>query len=113
MTTLYPRKIFTEQESGRISGEARHSWLCEGRLLHLFDAVSPHNIALFKHQWARGQPVLISKSDMYLNARLWHPNAFMQAGLPDWGFLVTLWSIEVERVILENISKIIDFSRSN
>ena len=59
LTTLYPRHILTEQESGRVSAEARHSWLCEGRLLHLFDAVSPHNMALFKHQWARGQPVLI------------------------------------------------------
>ena len=78
LTTLFPRNILTHQESERISSEAKHAWLCDGRLLHLFDAVSSHNIELFKHQWARGQPVIISNSDQNLNKRLWSPKAFMQ-----------------------------------
>ena len=51
------------QESEQITAEAKHSWLCDGRLLHLYDAVSPHNNQLFQEQWARGQPVIISNSD--------------------------------------------------
>ena len=56
----------------------QHSWLCDGRLLHLHDAVSPDNLALFAAQWARGQPVIIGNSDQYLNKRLWTPKAFMR-----------------------------------
>ena len=78
LTTLYPRKIQTNQEAARISVQARHAWLCDGRLLHLYDAISAHNIHLFKHQWSRGQPVIISNSDQNLNKRLWSPKSFMR-----------------------------------
>jgi len=78
LTTLAPRHILANQQSEQITAEAQHSWLCDGRLLHLYDAVSPHNNELFKEQWARGQPVIISNSDRYLDRRLWHPKAFMR-----------------------------------
>ncbi len=65
--TLAPRHALTKQESARYNFRAEegpmtaaapsHSWLCDGRLLHLTDAASPANLALFQYQWARGQPV--------------------------------------------------------
>jgi len=63
--------------------EAEHSWLCDGSLLKLDDAISPHNMKLFQSQWARGQPVIISNSNEYLDYKLWHPKAFCK----DFGHL--------------------------
>ena len=83
MDSLSPRHILTKQESSLISGEARHSWLCDGSLLQLEDAVSPHNMRLFQTQWARGQPVIICNSNQYMNRNLWHPRAFLK----DFGHL--------------------------
>ena len=68
---------------GPAAAAPSHSWLCDGRLLHLTDAASPANLALFQYQWARGQPVLISNSNRYLDRRLWHPRAFLK----DFGHL--------------------------
>ena len=79
---LSPRHVLTKQESQEIS-PASHSWLCDGSLLQLEDAISPHNLKLFQAQWARGQPVLISNSQEYLNLNLWHPRAFSK----DFGHL--------------------------
>ena len=83
MISLRPRHILTKQESSLIGGEARHSWLCDGSLLQLEDAVSPHNMRLFQTQWARGQPVIICNSNQYMNRNLWHPRAFLK----DFGHL--------------------------
>jgi hypothetical protein len=101
LRTLAPRHALTMQESARLNLRAEgaverpmtslapapaapsHSWLCDGRLLHLMDAASPANLALFQYQWARGQPVLISNSNRYLDRRLWHPRAFLK----DFGHL--------------------------
>ena len=79
---LAPRHVLTKQESLLIS-EAEHSWLCDGSLLKLDDAISPHNMKLFQSQWARGQPVIISNSNEYLDYKLWHPKAFCK----DFGHL--------------------------
>ncbi len=104
LRTLAPRHALTMQESARLNLRAdgappaesamtslaappaaapSHSWLCDGRLLHLTDAASPANLALFQYQWARGQPILISNSNRYLDRRLWHPRAFLK----DFGHL--------------------------
>jgi hypothetical protein len=92
LRTLAPRHALTLQESTRLchslsssssQSAPSHSWLCDGRLLHLMDAASPANLALFQYQWARGQPVLISNSNRYLDRRLWHPRAFLK----DFGHL--------------------------
>jgi hypothetical protein len=104
LRTLAPRHALTMQESARLNLRAEggaptaesamtslapaaaapsHSWLCDGRLLHLTDAASAANLALFQYQWARGQPVLISNSNRYLDRRLWHPRAFLK----DFGHL--------------------------
>jgi len=76
LTSLSPSHIMTMQESTAVSPDARHAWLCDGRLLQLYDAISPHNMALFQYQWTRGQPVIISNSNEYMNHNLWHPRAF-------------------------------------
>ena len=81
---LSPRHIQTKQESLLVS-EASHSWLCDGSLLQLEDASSPHNMELFQQQWARGQPVLISNSNQFMDQKLWHPKAFCK----DFGHLRT------------------------
>ena len=98
LRTLAPRHALTMQESARLnlssentitatddsnSTAPSHTWLCDGRLLHLTDAISPANLPLFQYQWARGQPVLISNSNRYLDHRLWHPRAFLK----DFGHL--------------------------
>jgi lysine-specific demethylase 3 len=51
--------------------------------VHLTDAASPANLALFQYQWARGQPILISNSNRYLEWRLWHPRTLLK----DFGHL--------------------------
>ena len=81
--TLAPRHVCTHQESLELAPDTAHSWLCEGRLLQLHDAISPGNMALFQQQWDRGQPVLIGNSNERMNHRLWHPRAFAK----DFGHL--------------------------
>ena len=83
LESLSPRHIMTIQESSLLSSETRHTWLCGGSLLQLEDAISPHNLRLFQYQWSRGQPVLISNSNEYMNRNLWHPKAFLK----DFGHL--------------------------
>jgi hypothetical protein len=48
---------FRAEEGPMTAAAPSHSWLCDVRLLHLTDAASPANLALFQYQWARGQPV--------------------------------------------------------
>ena len=78
LDSLRPRHILTWQESSLVCDEASHTWLCDGSLLQLEDAVSPHNMRLFQTQWARGQPVLICNSHRHMNINLWHPRAFLK-----------------------------------
>ena len=56
--SLAPRHILTMQESSLTS---HHTWLCDGRVLQLYDAVSPGNLALFQYQWARGHSRAFAK----------------------------------------------------
>ena len=76
LSTLSPRHVSTMQESREVAPDTPHSWLCEGRLLQLHEAVNPGNMRLFQQQWDRGQPVLASSSNEKMNHRLWHPKAF-------------------------------------
>lgn len=56
--------------------DVAHAWLDDGRLLQLLEPRHPSNIHLFQQQWKRGQPVLISKCQQYLNQDLWLPESF-------------------------------------
>jgi len=56
--------------------DAPHSWLCEGRLLRLHDPRSPGNMKAFEQRWKKGEPVLVSHVDKYLNLDIWTPKSF-------------------------------------
>ena len=47
--SLAPRHMMTLQESTRISPDCHLTWLCDGRLLQLYDAISPGNLKLFQY----------------------------------------------------------------
>ena len=62
LKSLYTRRILTQETTNLLEVRPAHSWLCDGRLLHLHDAICPDNLELFKQQWSRGQPVIIGKN---------------------------------------------------
>ena len=72
---LAPRNVLTKQESAGVAGKTEpqpdHSWLCDGRLLQLHQAVSPHNTKLFQHQWARGQHTINVLTRVFGHPREW------------------------------------------
>ncbi|XP_078359061.1 uncharacterized protein LOC144643626 isoform X2 [Oculina patagonica] len=53
-----------------------HSWLCDGRLLRLHDPRAPGNVKAFESRWKKGEPVLVSQVDKYLNLDIWTPKSF-------------------------------------
>lgn len=53
-----------------------HSWLCDGRLLRLHDPRAPGNMKAFESRWKKGEPVLVSQVDRYLNLDIWTPKSF-------------------------------------
>jgi len=55
-----------------------HEWLDEGRLLLLTDPRGAHNMAMFRHQWRRAVPVLVSNCHHDLDSSLWTPVAFSE-----------------------------------
>ena len=59
LKSLSSRRILTQETTSLLEVRPAHSWLCDGRLLHLHDAICPDNLELFKQQWSRGQPVII------------------------------------------------------
>lgn len=66
----------TKTESRLLYPHVPHSWLCDGKLLHLHDPQHENNVAIFQDQWKRGQPVIVSGSGQTLNADLWKPQSF-------------------------------------
>ncbi|XP_052773895.1 probable JmjC domain-containing histone demethylation protein 2C isoform X3 [Mya arenaria] len=60
-------------ETSVIYADVPHSWLCDGRLLRLHDSRHRGNQKIFMEQWRRGQPVLVSGVDKYINHDLWKP----------------------------------------
>ena len=53
-----------------------HSWLDNGRLLQLNETEDPSALSLWRSQWRRSAPVLVSGRISHLNSSLWHPNSF-------------------------------------
>ena len=53
-----------------------HTWLDSGRLLLLTEPRGAHNAGLFRRQWTRAQPVLVSNCHLALAPGLWTPAAF-------------------------------------
>lgn len=63
-------------ETSVLYPDVPHSWLCDGRLLRLHDPRHKGNLQIFMEQWKRGQPVLVSGVDKYVNSDLWKPDYF-------------------------------------
>ena len=53
-----------------------HTWLDNGRLLQLNETEGPSALSLWRSQWRRGAPVMVSGCLNRLNSSLWHPNSF-------------------------------------
>lgn len=72
-----PARVMTMQTSSQRHPEVPHFWLCDGRLLVLTDPSNEANANIFKEQWIRGQPVVVSNVSKKLNIdNLWSPEAF-------------------------------------
>ncbi|XP_037875429.1 probable JmjC domain-containing histone demethylation protein 2C isoform X2 [Bombyx mori] len=71
-----PVRIMTLTESKLLYPDVPHAWLCDGKLLHLTDAVHAGNYKPFQDQWKRGQPVLVSDVSALLDKDLWSPESF-------------------------------------
>lgn len=71
-----PIKIHNLTETSVLYPDVPHSWLCDGRLLRLHDPRHKGNMKIFMEQWKRGQPVLVSGVDKYINQSLWRPEYF-------------------------------------
>ncbi|KAL4231689.1 Lysine-specific demethylase 3B [Mactra antiquata] len=63
-------------ETSVLYPDVPHSWLCDGRLLRLHEPRHRGNLKIFMEQWKRGQPVLVSGVDRYINQELWKPAYF-------------------------------------
>ncbi|CAK1555403.1 unnamed protein product [Leptosia nina] len=71
-----PVRIMTLTESKVLYPDVPHSWLCDGKLLHLTDPMHAGNYKPFQDQWKRGQPVLVSDVSSLLDKDLWSPESF-------------------------------------
>ncbi|VVC45948.1 JmjC domain [Cinara cedri] len=73
-----PQRTMTLEESKQIYPNNPHTWLCDGRLLRLLDPYDSTNYSMFREQWLRGQPVLVSGVNKKLKKRLWTPKSFIR-----------------------------------
>ena len=71
-----PIRVMALPDSRRMYPDTPHSWLCDGKLLRLYEPMNPNNLVMFQDQWSRGQPVLISDVTKNLNRDLWTPESF-------------------------------------
>jgi len=59
-----------------VTSRVRHAWLDNGRLLQLSESRGPSALALWRSQWCRGAPVIVSGCIDHLDTSFWHPNSF-------------------------------------
>lgn len=71
-----PIQIHNLTETSVLYPDVPHSWLCDGRLLRLHDPRHRGNLKIFMEQWRRGQPVLVSGVDKYMDINMWTPEFF-------------------------------------
>jgi len=75
----------SEQIPPMVKSRVCHTWLDHGRLLQLNESESPSALSLWRSQWLRGAPVIVSGCHRRLNSSLWHPDSF----LAEFGNLTT------------------------
>jgi len=67
----------TERIPLSVASSVSHSWLDNGRLLRLSESESPSAQLLWRSQWRRSVPVIVSGCHHHLDPSLWHPSAFL------------------------------------
>lgn len=73
---FFPPRMMTTALSAHKYPGVLHNWLCDGKLLRLMDPHDPRNLELFRDQWKRGQPIIVSEVSNALNMDLWRPESF-------------------------------------
>lgn len=73
---FFPPRIMTTSVSAHKYPGVLHNWLCDGKLLRLMDPHDPRNLEIFRDQWKRGQPIIVSEVSSALNMDLWRPESF-------------------------------------
>lgn len=73
---VHPKRIMSLSESRRQFPNVPHVWHNGGWLLRLLEPNNPENLKLFREQWKRGQPVMVSNVADNLNKDLWSPQSF-------------------------------------
>jgi len=71
------RASHSEQIPPTVTSPVCHTLLDNGRLLQLGDSESPSAQLLWRSQWRRGAPVIVSGCHNRLDPSLWHPNSFL------------------------------------
>lgn len=69
MSLAYSKQLYVGVE---------HMWFCEGKLLRLLEPNNPKNLEVFREQWKRRQPVLVSNVNKQLDTKLWRPESFSE-----------------------------------
>ena len=67
----------SEQIPRTVTSPVCHTWLDGGRLLQLGDSDTPSALWLWRSQWRRGVPVIVSGCHNRLDSSLWHPGSFL------------------------------------
>ena len=76
-STVSPSSSHIEQIPLTVSSAVRHTWLDNGRLLQLGESESLSALSLWRKQWHRGAPVIVSGCHNHLDPLLWHPDSFL------------------------------------
>ncbi|XP_066930509.1 lysine-specific demethylase 3A-like isoform X2 [Clytia hemisphaerica] len=64
-------------ESAIPSTPANCAWFCDGRMLHINQPrLTSQAMDLFKSEWAKGKPVIVSNVHKNMNRDLWTPESF-------------------------------------
>ena len=69
--------LHSERIPPTVKSPVSHAWLDNGRLLQLHEYRSPSALLLWRSQWCRSAPVIVSGCINHLDSSLWHPNSFL------------------------------------
>jgi len=76
-STVSPCTSHLQQIPPTVTSPVSHAWLDNGRLLQLGVSESPSALLLWRSQWRRGGPVIVSGCHRHLHPSLWHPDSFL------------------------------------
>ena len=80
---MEPVKSFVVEETRLLYPGAKHTWLCDGKVLRLEKSGEDADTeSLFAEVWGRGQPVVVGDVTARLDAELWQPGCFARKEIP-------------------------------